>query len=226
MKREAADSSITVAAAVAELRKQGSKSGRDGLARYAIPADRAFGGSMSDVQKLAKRIGKNHALALALWDTGWLEARALAAYVAEPARVTPAQMDRWADDFDNWATCDTACFVLFDKTPHAFAKIARWARRKEEFVKRAAFALLASVALHDKQTADAPFVKCFAMIERAATDERNFVKKGVSWALRGIGKRSPALRAPSITLARRLSASDVPAARWIGKDALRDLARR
>jgi 3-methyladenine DNA glycosylase AlkD len=175
------------------------------------------------IQKLGKRLGRNHDLAEALWQAGWYEARMLATFIDEPAHVTPAQMDRWCRDFDSWAICDTACFHLFDRTPHAFRKITQWAKRREEFVKRAAFALLASLALHDKKTADEPFAKSLPLIERAATDERNFVKKGVSWALRGIGRRSLALNEAAVTLAKRLTAADNAAARWIGKDALREL---
>ena len=122
-------------------------------------------------------------------------------------------MDRWAKAFDNWAICDALCFHLFDHTPHAWAKISAWSKRREEFVKRAAFALLASVALHDRETGDAPFKKSFALIERGATDDRNFVKKGVSWALRSVGARSPALHASALTVARRLAASPEAAPR-------------
>ena len=212
-------------AAVASLKRLGSKAGRDGMARYGLPSTNAFGVPMNAIQKLAKSLGKDHALAEALWNTGWYEARLLAAYVDEPEHVTPAQMDRWSGDFDNWGTCDTVCFVLFDRTPHAFAKIAKWSKRKDEFGKRAAFALLASVALHDKAAKNSAFTKSLPLIERASADERNFVKKGVSWALRGIGKRNAELRAAAVELARRLSASADPAARWVGKDTLRDLGR-
>jgi 3-methyladenine DNA glycosylase AlkD len=206
------------------LERQGTKAYKDGLTRYGIVAPKAFGVSMNAIHALAKRTGKNHALAAALWKTGWYEARLLAAFVAEPERVTPAEMDRWADDFDNWAVCDTACFHLFDRTPHAFKKVTAWSKRREEFVKRAAFALLASVALHDRTTPDAEFVRCLPLIERAANDERNFVKKAVLWALRGIGARSPELNAAARALAERLGASDEPAARFIGKGALRELS--
>ena len=133
-------------------------------------------------------------------------------------------MDRWRRDFDSWAICDALCFHLFDKTPHAWVKIAKWSTSREEFVTRAAFALLASVALHDKSAPDAAFLKSFRLIERAATDDRNFVKKAVSWALRGIGKRNVSLHAAGVKLARRLAESPHPAARWTGKDVLRDLA--
>lgn len=195
------------------------------MARYAIVAKNVYGVSVGDLRDLAKKLGKSHDLAAALWKTEVYEARMLAAFVEEEARVTPAQMDRWAKVFDNWAICDHCCFHLFDKTPHAWTKIEAWTKRPEEFVKRAGFALIASVALHDKKAPDAPFLKALKMIEREATDERNFVKKGVNWALRGIGRRNPALKAAAIKLSEKLAASEDKTARWIGKDALRDLKR-
>ena len=194
------------------------------MARYGIPSDNASGVSVADIRLLSKQLGRNHELALALWETGSYEARMLTAFIDEPARVTPAQMDRWCRDFDSWAICDGLCFHLFDKTPHAWKKISKWSTRREEFVRRAAFALLASVALHDKKVPDQPFLDGLLLIKRAATDERNFVKKAVSWALRGIGKRNPNLHAAALRLARRLAESTDPTSRWIGKDALRDLA--
>jgi 3-methyladenine DNA glycosylase AlkD len=215
---------VDAEAVVAELRRLGTKAGRDGMARYAIPSDNAFGVSVATLKTLAKRLGRNHALAAALWDTGWYEARMLTPFVAEPAAVTPAQMDRWCSDFDSWAICDALCFHLFDRTPHAWRKVEQWARRREEFVKRAAFALLASLALHDKRAADEPFVQSLALIERAADDDRNFVKKAVNWALRAIGKRNPELHAAAVSVAQRLAESPNAAPRWVGKDALRDLA--
>ncbi len=215
-----------VQTAVASLRRLADKKTLAGMARYGIPSGNALGVAVGRIRGLAKRMGRDHALAGALWETGVYEARMLTAFVADPAKVTPKEMDRWCRDFDSWAICDTMCFHLFDRTPHAFAKIAAWSRRREEFVKRAAFALLASVALHDKQTGDEPFAKTLPLIERAASDDRNFVKKGVSWALRGIGRRSPALHAAAVALAKRLSASPQPAARWIGKDALKELTGR
>jgi len=216
---------MTVPQIIAWLERKGSRKNRGGMARYAIVADKVFGVSVADIRTLAKSIGRDHALALALWKTGWYEARMLTAFVDEPDRVTPAQMDRWAGDFDNWAICDTLCFHLFDRTPHAWQKIRAWSTRKEEFVKRAAFALMAGVALHVKQSPDRPFLRGLALIERAAGDERNFVRKGVSWALRSVGSRSAALHQPSVALAKRLAASSDAAARWIGRDALRDLTR-
>jgi len=212
-----------VGEALAWLKRRGTKRNRDAMLRYGIIAPKAFGVSVGDIKKLSKRLGPDHDFALTLWDTGWYEARMLAPFVDEPEKVTAAQMNKWARDFDNWAVCDHACFHLFDRTPHAWRKIEQWSGRRDEFVKRAAFALLASVALHDKRAADEPFLRSFALIERAAVDERNFVKKGVSWALRLIGRRNRALNAASIETARRLVDSPHDAARWIGRDAVKEL---
>ena len=210
---------------LAILRGMAKKQIREGMARYGIPADKALGISVGDLRKLGKQLGRDHALALALWDTGVYEARMLTAFVAEPERLTPAQMDRLCREFDSWAITDTLCFDLFDHTPHAFAKIRAWSTRRAEFEKRAAFALLASVALHDKSASDQAFLATLPLIERAADDERNFVKKGVSWALRGVGSRNLVLHEAAIALATKLAASTAASARFIGKDALRDLSR-
>jgi 3-methyladenine DNA glycosylase AlkD len=206
------------------LKRRSSARNREGMARYGLYSKNTLGVSVENIRLLAKRLGRDHELALALWDTGVYEARVLTTFVDEPSRVTPAQMDRWCRDFDSWGICDALCFHLFDRTPHAWRKIAKWADARAEFVKRAAFALLASVALHDKTAPDKPFLDSLALIERAATDDRNFVKKAVSWALRGIGKRNVALHSAARKLSRRLIASPHPAARWIGRDALRDLS--
>jgi len=195
------------------------------MARYALPSEKAFGASVGSLQKLAKTLGRSHALAAELWESGWFEARMLAAFVDEPERVTPAQMDRWCRDFDNWGICDTVCFHLFDRTPHAFRKVAAWARSPREFERRAAFALLASLAAHDRVSGDEAFARCLPLVEAAAGDDRNFVKKGVSWALRMVGRRSGGLHTASVALARRLAASTEASARWIGRDAVRDLTR-
>ena len=217
------EASDRTAAALQWLERRGTKRNRDAMLRYGIIAQKAFGVSVGDIKQLSKRLGADHELALALWDTGWYEARMLAPFVDEPEKVTAAQMNRWARDFDNWAVCDHACFHLFDRTPHAWARIEQWSVRRDEFVKRAAFALLASVALHDKRAADEPFLDSLALIERAAEDERNFVKKGVSWALRLIGRRNRELNAAAVETARRLVDSPHDAARWIGRDAVREL---
>ena len=208
------------------LERRGTKKNREGMARYAIGAGKAVGVSVGDLRELGKKIGRNHELALKLWPTDVYEARMLTPFIADPARVTPALMDRWVKDFDSWAITDALCFHLFDKTPHAWTKITLWSRRRPEFEKRAAFALLASVALHDKKAPDAPFLAALKLIEREADDSRNFVKKGVNWALRGIGKRNAKLRVAAVKLAKRLAASENSAARWVGKDALRELQSR
>jgi 3-methyladenine DNA glycosylase AlkD len=212
-----------VQAALAWLEQKSTLRDRENLARFGITASKAFGVSIKNIQVLAKRLGRNHELAAALWETGWYEARLLTSFVDEPARVTPAQMDRWCRDFDNWGICDTVCFHLFDRTPHAWSKVAQWSDKRDEFVKRAAFALLASLAGHDKSAGDESFVESLLLVERAATDERNFVKKGVSWALRRVGRRNATLSAAAATVARRLADSPQAAARWVGKDAFREL---
>jgi len=209
--------------AVEWLKRRGTKAGRDGMARYNLPSDRALGVAMRDVQALAKRLGRDHDLALALWDTGWYEARLLAAYVDQPERVTAAQMDRWCRDFDNWGVCDTVCFALFDRTPFAWQKVEKWASRREEFIKRAAFALLWSLTVHDKTASDAQFERGLTLVEREAPDDRHLVKKAVNMALRAVGKRDRPLNIASIAVARRLAASRQSAAAWVGKDALREL---
>ncbi|HYC77410.1 MAG TPA: DNA alkylation repair protein [Planctomycetota bacterium] len=210
---------------MAALERLASQKTRDGMARYAIPADKALGVAVGDLRRLAKSIGRDPALAAALWETDVYEARMLACFVDDSEAVTPAQMKRWASGFDSWAICDTACFHLFDRTAQAFEMVDFWAGRKPEFERRAAFALLASLAGHDRTAADAAFSRRLPLIERAATDDRNFVKKGVSWALRGVGRRSPDLHAACVALAERLAASPAAAARWVGKDALRDLTK-
>jgi 3-methyladenine DNA glycosylase AlkD len=212
-----------VGAVLALLEQHGSSRTREGMARYGIVAEKAFGVTMATMRQIAKRVGRNHELALGLWKTGVYEARMITAFIAEPERVTPALMDRWARDFDNWAVCDTLCFALFDRTPHAWTKVAEWCGREEEFVKRAGFALLASLVVHDKQASDAQYRKCLPLIARGANDDRNFVKKSVNWALRTIGKRSLALNASASEVARKLAGSNDPAPRWVGKDALREL---
>jgi 3-methyladenine DNA glycosylase AlkD len=207
------------------LEKRGSQRNVEGMARYGIRATRAFGVSMGTMKPLVKRLGRDHALADALWKSGWFEGRMLAALIDDPARVTRRQMNAWASGFENWADCDTTCFHLFDKTPFAYEKARQWSASPREFVKRAAFALIASLALHDKAAPDARFRAMLPVIERGARDDRNFVKKAVSWALRGIGNRSQSLHAAALAVAARLAMSTTPSCRWVGKDAQRDLTR-
>ncbi len=195
--------------------------------RYGVHTDKAYGIAVGTLHKVAKEIGKNHELAVALWDTGWYEARMLASFIDEPDKVTPQQMEKWCNDFDNWGICDTVCFKLFDQSPHAFAKISKWCKRKEEFVRRGGFALLACVALHNKNADEEQFAKCLPLIRTSADDERNFVKKGVSWALRSLGYvQSHSIRQGALALARELASSENSAARWIGKDAVKSLEKQ
>lgn len=212
-----------VQSALAWLKSHSTKATREGMARYAIPSDHAYGVAMKDIKALGARLGRNHPLALALWSTGVYEARMLASFVGDPEQLTPAQMDRWCRDFDNWAFCDAMSFNLFDRSPHAWAKVAQWSRRRNEFEKRTAFALLWSLTVHDKRATDDAFLGGLAMIEREAGDERNFVRKAMNMALRAIGKRNRALNAAAVVVARRLADSSDATARWVGKDALREL---
>jgi 3-methyladenine DNA glycosylase AlkD len=193
------------------------------LARYGIITGKAYGISSGVIRALSREIGTNHALAAKLWRTGILDARGLATLIDDPAKVTEAQMERWVLDFDNWATCDACCMNLFDATPYAWTKAAAWCGRKEEFVRRAGFALIAVLAVHDKSAADKQFEKFLPLIKRYATDERNFVKKAVNWALRQIGKRNLSLNATAISAATEIRKLDSSSARWIAADALREL---
>ena len=212
-----------VEAAVAWLKRKSSKATLVGMARYAIPSNNAFGVSVANIRALGKQLGQNHELAAALWETGHYEARMLTSFVAEPERLTPAQMDRWCRDFDSWAIVDTLCFHLFDRTPHSWQKVSKWCNRREEFIKRAGFVLMACLALHDKTANDSQFQAFLPIIEEGALDDRNFVKKGVSWALRAIGRRNLSLNTASVKVAKRLSVSEQASCRWVGKDALREL---
>ena len=221
---------------LAELRSMGSERDRAGMARYGINVENAFGVSVLELRRIAKRLGTNHALALALWATGNHEARLLACFVDDPALVSDKQMEAWARDFDSWDICDQATTSLFDLTRHAWAKANEWAGRDEEWVKRAAFTLMAGLAVHDKAATDRAFRKLLSVIERGAFDERNFVKKAVNWALRNIGKRNRALNAAAIASAEKIRSvankraggerggdPRTRSARWVAADALREL---
>ena len=212
-----------VRSAIKWLKSHSTKTTLDGMARYGIPSDKAFGVAMKDMKVLGKKLGRNHELAAALWETGAYEARMVCSFVDDPALITAAQMDRWCRDFDNWAICDTICFNLFDRTPHAWAKVTQWSTRRSEYERRAAFALLWSLSVHDKRADDEQFVRGLALIERAAADGRNFVRKGVNMALRAIGKRNLALNVAAVDVARHLADSQEAAARWVGTDALKEL---
>ncbi len=215
-----------VAAVLAALEEAASAKVRDEMGpRYGIWTEQALGVPMAVMQRIAKPLGKDHALAETLWATGGYEARIVACLIDDPALVPPEQMDRWRADFDNWGIVDTVCFKLFDRVPGAFAKVEQWALLNDEFGRRSAFALLACMALHG-QGEEKDFLRGLELIEGAATDERNFVKKGVNWALRAIGgKKSPELRTAARETAARLAASSDKTARWNGKDALRAFAK-
>ncbi|MEP6766015.1 MAG: DNA alkylation repair protein [Gemmatimonadaceae bacterium] len=214
----------SAAEVIAWLRKSATKATLAGMARYDLPMENALGVPIGVMLKHAKGIEKDHALAAALWKTAIYEGRLMASYVEDPSLVTQAQMDKWCKQFDNWGVCDTICWHVFEKTPHAFPMITKWSTRRDEYQKRAAFALLATVALRDKKAPDAPFLKSLTLVERASTDDRNYVKKSVNWALRAIGIRNAELKAPAIALAKKLAASDDDTARWIGKDALKKIS--
>jgi 3-methyladenine DNA glycosylase AlkD len=179
-----------------------------------------LGVSVPTLRGIAKKLGRDHGLALALWKSGIHEARILASMVDEPARVTSAQMDRWARDFDSWDVCDQCCSNLFDQTEFAYEKAVEWAKLDQEFVKRAGFALMAALSVHDKKAGDRAFSPFLELIEEGATDERNFVKKAVNWALRQIGKRNLGLNARALEVAERISKLD---SRWVASDAIREL---
>ena len=217
---------MTTREVLAWLKQKGTRRTVLGMARYGIEAKRAFGVPMGTLLSLRKKLGKDHALATELWASGWYEARLLASLVGDPARVTPRQMNAWATSFENWADCDTVCFNLFDRTPFAWDRARQWVKSPREFVKRGGFVLMACLALHDKAAPDKRFLALLPLIERGAKDERNFVKKAVSWALRGIGRRNRSLHAAAVAVAKRLALLQQPAARWVGHDALRQLARR
>lgn len=204
----------------------------EGMARYGIVSKNAFGLCMPDIERMKREIGKDHALALRLWDSGIYDARILAALVDEPAKVTEEQMERWAKGFDNWAVCDNACMKLFDRTPFAYRKAMEWSSRKEQFVKRAAFSLMATLTVHDKKAPDKVFLKFLPIIKRESVDERRYVWKAVNWALRQIGKRNPRLNKAAIKaaeeiseMAGRLKPTDKSrrSMSWIAADALREL---
>lgn len=220
-----------------EIRAMGSETNRAGMARFGIRVDNAYGVSVYELRKIAKRVGRDHALALALWATENHEARLLACFVDEPAQIKEEQLEAWVAVFDSWDLCDQATTSLFDQTKHAWKKAVEWVHRREEFQKRAGFTIMAGLAVHDKKATDEDFLALLPLIEEGAFDERNFVKKAVNWALRNIGKRNEALRKKAIACAERIRKeanqkaggerggdSAVKAARWVAADALRELA--
>ena len=194
-----------------------------GMARFGINPANTYGVSVPNLRKMAREAGKDHDLAQQLWDSGIHKARLIAGMVDQPGLVTGEQMESWVKGFDSWDVCDQCCSNLFDKTEFAHQKAAGWSRREEEFVKRAGFALMAALAVHDKKAADEDFLKFLPLIKEAATDDRNFVKKAVNWALRQIGKRNLNLNKMAIKTAGEIQQVDARSARWIAADAIREL---
>jgi 3-methyladenine DNA glycosylase AlkD len=194
-----------------------------GMAKYGIAVEQRLGVSVPDMRKLAKEIGRDHKLALDLWRTGIAEARIVAGMVGDPAKLTEEQMEDWVKDINSWDVCDQVCMNLFEKNQLAWKKIVDWSGREEEFVKRTAFSLIACLAWHDKKASDEKFIELLPVIIREATDERNFVKKAVNWALRNIGKRNLNLNEAAINIAKEIKRLDSKAARWVAADAIREL---
>jgi len=213
----------TIANVLSKLEAKANPKNVEGMAKFGMSVESRLGVSVPEMRKLAKEIGRDHRFALSLWKTGIAEAQIVAALIDDPAAVTSKQMDRWVKDFDSWDVCDQACLSLFDKSPLAWEKIPEWAEREEEFVKRAAFALIAGLAWHDKQAVDQSFVELFPILMKGADDGRNYVKKSVSWAIRNIGKRNRKLNRAAVKLAKDIQRMDSKAARWIAADALREL---
>lgn len=213
----------TVDQVMTTLQSKAKPENLEGMARFAIVGDRRMGVSVPDMRKIAKSIGKNHQLALDLWDTGVPEAMIVAGMIADPDALTEQEMEDWVVDINSWDICDQVCMNLFEKTPLADKKIHDWSTREEEFVKRAAYALIACLAWHDKEAGDEEFIEYFPIISAGATDERNFVKKAVNWGLRNIGKRNLNLNARAIEVAHQINQIDSRSARWIASNALREL---
>ncbi|MCK4409903.1 MAG: DNA alkylation repair protein [Candidatus Eisenbacteria sp.] len=205
------------------LRKLANPKNVEGMARFGINPENTFGVSVPTLRSIAKEAGRDHKLAAGLWKSGYHEARIIAPLVDEPARVTEKQMERWVRDFDSWDICDLCCNNLFRKTEFAHGKAQEWCTRDEEFVRRAGFVMMAVLAVHDKAAPDSRFTLYLTAIRRGATDERNFVKKAVNWALRQIGKRNLALNRKAVEAAERIATLDSKAARWIAADALKEL---
>jgi 3-methyladenine DNA glycosylase AlkD len=206
-----------------EFRKLGNPKNKEGMARFGINVDRCFCVSIPNIRNLAKKIGKNHELALKLWEHGYNESRLLAGMIDEPAKVTEEQMESWVKDFNSWDICDQTCSNLFDKVPFYRKKLLEWVKSDKEFVKRAGFVLMATSAVHDKKAADSVFISYLPITKKESVDERNYVRKAVNWALRQIGKRNKVLNKKAIECAREIQKLNSKSARWIANDAIREL---
>jgi len=214
---------LEVKLVIDRLRSLGDPKAVEGMTRFGIQSSNSFGVSVPQLRTLAREVGRDHMLAMKLWETGLHDARLLATMVDDPRKVTLEQMDKWVRDFDSWDVVDGSCGNLFDKTPFAVAKAKQWCKREEEFVKRAGFVMMAELAVHDKEAKDKVFLDFLPLIVGGASDERNFVKKAVNWALRQIGKRNMKLNKAAVSTARRIRKIDSGAAKWVAADALREL---
>ena len=214
---------VSVNSILRDLRALSNPKNLAGMARFGINPKNTPGVSVPQIREMARKAGKNHALAEQLWKSGIHEARILAGFVDEPQLVTEKQMESWVSEFDSWDVCDQVCGSLFDRTKLAYEKAEEWSTRKEEFVKRAGFALMAYLAVHDKKTSNDVFAKFLPMIKRGSDDDRNFVKKAVNWALRQIGKRNLALNKLAVRTAKEIQKMEPRSAKWIASDALREL---
>lgn len=208
---------------IAQLKIHANPKNVEGMAKFGINPQNTLGVNIPILRRMAKELGKNHALSQELWESGIHEARILAALIDDPKLATEKQMDRWAADFDSWDVCDQVCSNLFDKTSFAFQKAIQWSENKKGFVKRAGFVMMACLAVHDKKASDKEFLKFFTIIKRESTDERNFVKKAVNWALRNIGKRNFNLNRKAIEIAKEIQQMDSRSAKWVASDAIREL---
>jgi len=217
---------MEIKTAIAELKKNSDPKDREGMARFGINPKYALGVRIPVLRNLAKKIGKNHKLAQELWKTKIHEARILAGMIDNPKEVTEKQIEEWVKEFNSWDLCDQCCMNLFDKTSIVWRKAIEWPRRKEEFVRRAGFALMACLACHDKKAKDEDYLKLFPVIKKYSADERNFVRKAVNWALRQIGKRNKNLNKEAIKLAREIQKIDSKTAKWIANDAIRELSSK
>jgi len=213
---------VTYEQVLTRLKKLANPKNVAEMARFGISPKGTVGISIPNLRRLAREIGRDHELALRLWKSGFHEARILAGFVADPATLTEAQAEQWVNDFDSWDVCDQVV-ALLEQVPFARKKIRQWAASDREFVKRAAFAMIAGLAVHDKAAADAQFEPFLRLVRRASTDDRNFIKKAVNWALRSIGKRNRQLNLRAVAVAKQIARIDSPAARWIAADALREL---
>jgi 3-methyladenine DNA glycosylase AlkD len=210
-------------AVLKKLKTLGKKKNREGMARFGINTSKAFGVGVPDMRAIAKEVGRDRTIAHKLWDSGYHEARIVASMLDEPEKVTGEQMDEWALEFNSWDLCDQVIMNLFEKTRFANKKAREWHRREEEFVRRAGYVMMARLAVSDKNAGDDFFIKYFPLIKKGATDNRNFVKKAVNWAIRQIGKRNLGLNKKALALCREIEVIDSPSARWIAKDAIREL---